>query len=73
MDGNRYPQAPRKLHTPTVDGQGYMLFPDVKKVGDEYFLTLSMEPKESELARLAPEHWEPVKLSAYYTAVEAAA
>lgn len=73
LAGNHYPGAPRELHTESVDGQGFMLFPRVEQVGDEYFLTVSMEPKASEMERLDPEHWEQAKLSTYFLAVEEAA
>lgn len=70
LDGNSYPGCPRDLHTETVNGRGFAIFPRIEKVGDEYYLTLSEEPRASELDEIDPEQWERVKLSAYHAAVE---
>ena len=73
LAGNHYPGSPRILHTDMVDGQGNVIFPRVEQVGEEYFLTLSLTPEDSDRSRMDPERWEPVKLSAYFLAVEEAA
>ncbi|WP_262107475.1 hypothetical protein [Arthrobacter sp. Marseille-P9274] len=45
-----------------------MIFPRVEQVDEEYFLTLSLTPEDSDRSRMDPERWEPVKLSAYFLA-----
>jgi hypothetical protein len=65
LKGNTYPGCPNMLFA-----EGYSLYPRVEKIGDDYFLTLSMALRDEPGNTLDPEIWEPVKLSAYHAAIE---
>lgn len=67
LKGNTYPGCPNMLFA-----EGFSVYPRVKKVGDDYFLTLSKVPLAERGNDLDPEFWEPVKLSEYHAALEAA-
>lgn len=67
LAGNTYPGCPNTLHA-----EGFAVFPRVNQVGDDYFLTLSKVPLDEASNALDPEVWEPMKLSAYHAALEAA-
>lgn len=67
LKGNTYPGCPNMLFA-----KGYSLYPRVAKVGEDYFLTLSMALRDEPNNSLDPEFWEHVKLSAYHAALEAA-
>lgn len=70
LPGNKYPGVPDVLHTPTVNGQGYMVFPRTELLGDQWWLTLSMAPDDSRNG-IDPQLWTPAKLSEYHAAKEA--
>jgi hypothetical protein len=67
LRGNTYPGCPNMLFA-----KGYSLYPRVAKVGDDYFLTLSMALRDEPNNAPDSEIWEPVKLSEYHAALEAA-
>jgi hypothetical protein len=67
LKGNTYPGCPNMLFA-----EGFSLYPRVAKVGEDYFLTLSMVLRDEPNNSLDPEFWEPVKLSEYHAALEAA-
>lgn len=73
LAGEQYPGVPWSLSTEIVDGMGHRLWPRVEKIGDDYFMTLSMVPKQSELEKIDGAKWEAVKLSEYHAAIETAA
>lgn len=66
LRGNTYPGCPNMLFA-----EGYSLYPRVAKVGEDYFLTLSMVLRDEPNNSLDPEFWETVKLSEYHAALEA--
>lgn len=65
LPGDKFPGAPRIMHA-----EDHALFPRVTKAGDDYYLTLSKAPLTDIGVDLDPEIWEPVKLSAFHTALE---
>jgi hypothetical protein len=67
LHGDRFPGCPGILFA-----EGFSVFPRVAKIGDDYFLTLSKVPREEKANALDPDIWEPVKLSEYHAALEAA-
>lgn len=67
LPGNTYPGCPNMLFA-----EGYSVYPRVAKVGDDYFLTLSMVLRDEPNNSLDPEVWEQVKLSEYHAALESA-
>lgn len=68
LAGNTYPGCPNTLYA-----EGFAVFPRVEQVGADYFLTLSMVPRDEPNNSLDLEVWEPVRLSEYHAALEAAA
>lgn len=74
LEGASIPGAPESLSTamnPNT-GTGYEIFPRLRTVGDEHFLTLSRVPADDDLARIDAEAWTPVKMSEFHAALEAA-
>lgn len=71
LKGNTYPGVPNVLHSETVNGQGYSIFPRTEKLGGVWWLTLSKTPRQAGADRIDPETWEPAKLSEYHAAREA--
>jgi hypothetical protein len=67
LPGNSYPGCPEVLHA-----ENHLVFPRVDKVGEDYYLTLSKVPIDRPANTLDPDIWEPVKLSEYHAALEAA-
>lgn len=67
LAGNSYPGAPDIMFA-----DGFSLFPRVEQVGDDFYLTLSKAPLAERGNSLDPDIWEPVKLSEYHAALEAA-
>ena len=67
LKGNTYPGCPNMLFA-----EGFSLYPRVAKVGEDYFLTLSMALRDEPNNAPDPESWEPMKLSEYHAALEAA-
>jgi hypothetical protein len=67
LAGDSYPGCPDMLFT-----EGFSIFPRVAKVGDDFFLTLSKVPNDEPRNAMDPMIWEPVKLSEYHAALEAA-
>lgn len=65
LKGDKFPGAPAIMFA-----EGHSLFPRVNKVGQDYYLTLSMVPITDVGIDLDPALWEPVKLSAYHAALE---
>lgn len=57
---------------PRVIGGGYMGVFKREKIGADWYAWLGFDPGESQLARVSPDIWEPVKLSAYHAAKEEA-
>lgn len=68
LPGNSYPGAPDIMFA-----EGFSLFPHVEKIGEEFYLTVSRAPLAERGNALDPSIWEPVKLSEYHAALEAAA
>lgn len=68
LPGNSYPGAPDIMFA-----EGFSLFPRVEQIGDDFYLTLSKAPLAERGNDLDPAVWEPVKLSEYHAALEAAA
>lgn len=74
LEGASIPGVPEFLYTamdPST-GTGYRIFPGLRTVGDEYFLTLSRVPDDEDLARIDAATWTPVKMSEFHAALEAA-
>lgn len=67
LRGNTYPGCPNMLFA-----EGYSVYPRVAKAGADFFLTLSIVLRDEPNNALDPEIWEPVKLSEYHAALEAA-
>jgi hypothetical protein len=67
LPGNRYPGAPEMLHA-----AGHMVFPRIVTAGTDHFLTLSLAVLDEPANRVDPDLWEPVKLSEFHAALEAA-
>jgi hypothetical protein len=51
---------------------GFSLYPQVRQVGSEFFLLISMKPYEQYLEQVDPTVRAPAKLSDYFLALEAA-
>ncbi|MCU6480488.1 hypothetical protein [Arthrobacter sp. A2-55] len=56
----------------SIVGGGYRAWPRVQTVGAEHFLTFSQAPDRTPIPGLDLNIWEPVGLSVYYAAREAA-
>ena len=67
LPGNHYPGVPAMLAAET-----HMVFPRIVTAGAGYFLTLSKVPLDTPATAVDPAVWEPVKLSEYHAALEAA-
>lgn len=65
LHGDKYPGCPSALVA-----EGFITFPRVAKVGEDYYLTLSRIPLDEPANTIDAELWEPVPLSAYYAALE---
>jgi hypothetical protein len=67
LKGDKFPGAPAIMFA-----DSHSLFPRVSKVGEDYYLTLSMAPLTDIGVDLDPDLWEPVKLSTYHAVLEQA-
>jgi len=67
LPGNHYPGVPEMLHA-----EGHMVFPRIVTAGTDHFLTLSLAVLDEPGNTIDPGLWEPVKLSAFHAALEAA-
>lgn len=67
LPDNDHPGVPRHLHC-----AGFSIFPTVRKVGADWWLTMSKQPYETDMEQFDPTIWAVAKLSEYYAAVEAA-
>ena len=72
LPGITYPGVPNILHSETVDGLGYSIFPRAEKIGHAWWLTLSKVPRQTDAAKISAEVWESAKLSEYFAAKESA-
>lgn len=74
LKGHSIPGAPEAFDTGTdpKSGTGYRVFPRLRQVGGDHFMTLSKVPCKEDLARIDAEVWKPVKLSEYHAALESA-
>lgn len=67
LPGDTYPGCPDILFA-----EGFSIFPRITTAGGSHFLTLSKVPLEEQANRIDSDIWEPVKLSEYHAALEAA-
>jgi hypothetical protein len=67
LKGNKFPGVPK-----TLFAEGYMVYPRTEKIGEDWWLTLSKTPVESDRNEIDSDLWEPAKLSEYYAAKETA-
>ncbi|MBG0738778.1 hypothetical protein IV500_05010 [Paeniglutamicibacter antarcticus] len=67
LPGNHYPGVPAILHA-----ENHAVFPRIVTAGKDHFLTLSIAPLDEPNNAVDRGLWEPVKLSAFHAAVEAA-
>lgn len=73
LAGDSIPGSPESLSTDMdpATGTGFRIFPRLRTIGAEHYLTLSRIPGNKDLGRIDAKMWTPAKLSEFHAALEA--